>query len=96
MKNPLSQKDIIASRDIVATDPGAPFGGGTQSMGGSPGGYTSGNEASPMHQGPPPAATNPASTWNCPKCNRMCDDAEELEKHMWDKHQIKTRRKHRE
>ena len=92
----LSKRDILSTKDIIATNPSQPFGGSTVSMGGgSAGAYTS-NQPSPVHQGPPPVATNPASTWNCPHCSRMCDDAEDLEKHLWKDHGIRTRKRHRE
>lgn len=96
MSKVLSKKDFLSMKDIVATNPSDPFGGGVAPMGGGTGGPASGTATTSPHQGPPPAGSNPSTTWNCPRCNRMCDDCEELEKHLWRDHGVSTRRKHRE
>lgn len=82
---------VLSKRDIVATDPGAPFGGGVQSMGG--GGSSSGSgtaaEASPNHQGPPPAAAGASHIIRCNECGYVASDGGDLDEHMRKEHFVR-------
>lgn len=81
----------LSKRDIVATDPGSPFGGGVSSMGGgSSSGSGQAQEASPYHQGPPPAAAGAAQIKRCGECGKTCADGSELEEHMRKDHYVRS------
>lgn len=91
----LSRGDVLGARDLTATTPGQPFGSGIQPMSGG-GQLSPGGDVASTSHGAPLTGTNPSATWNCVECGRICEDAEELERHLWDKHQIRPRRRHRD
>lgn len=86
---------ILSNNDLVkvATDPGAPYGGGTQSMGGgNQQGSGSPQEANSAHVGPPPAAAGASHIRRCNDCGKVCDDGNDLEEHMRKEHHVRANR----
>lgn len=78
------------SRRITATDPGAPFGGGVSSMGGgNQSGSGQAQEASPTHQGPPPAAAGASHVLRCNECGYNAKDGGDLEEHLRKEHFVR-------
>ena len=76
----------ISKRDIKATDPGAPFGGGTAGMPGAGGGSGTPTEANPTRTGPPPAAAGASHVIRCNECGKVLNDGGELDEHMRKEH----------
>lgn len=84
-------KRILAKRDIVAVDPGNPFGGGTSAMpGGGSGGLGSSGGSAPRYEGPPPSGVGTSTQAHvCVECRRTFNHGNELRDHLRSEHYIR-------